>query len=81
MARTDDQINIRLTGDEYAALAAAAYVRGLKSPTELVRAEASILAERVTREPAVRAAMEARAMHEAESEGRLAHLSKRSGRK
>jgi hypothetical protein len=74
MGRSDDQVNIRLSPEDYGALAAAAFVRGLKSPAELARTHVEELAQVLAADPAVAMAMDARAMHQAQTEGRLSHL-------
>jgi uncharacterized protein (DUF1778 family) len=76
MARGDDQINVRLPPDQYAILAAAAYVRGLKSPSEVARSHLEALARELSEDRAIKMALEARALHEAEAEGRLSHLTR-----
>jgi uncharacterized protein (DUF1778 family) len=74
MARTDDQINIRVPAEAHAVLMAAAYVRGLKSPSDLVKSHVDELVVALAKEPAVELALKAQEMHAAEAGGRLKHL-------
>lgn len=78
MARNDDQLNIRVPAEAHSVLMAAAYVRGLKSPTDLLKPHIDELVAALAKEPAVELALKAQEMHAAEAEGRLKHLPSQS---
>ncbi|UUY04687.1 hypothetical protein LRS13_03925 [Svornostia abyssi] len=77
MARDDEQINIRISASRFSVLAAAAFVDGLRGPSELVRPVIEELADRLGQDEAVRLALQARSLRETEGDGTVRALPRR----
>ena len=80
MARSDPQLNVRLTPERDAILRAAAFVHGAATPVELAREIIEHAIDGYAELPTVKKALEARAEQSAATEGRLSHLSQHGGR-
>jgi hypothetical protein len=74
MARSDPQINVRPSQDQYAILEAAAFVENKGTPGKLVQELVDEAIARYGELPAVKKALEARADQTSANVGKLAHL-------
>jgi hypothetical protein len=74
MARSDPQINVRLSADRYAILDAAVFVHRAGTPAKLVQRHVEEAIDSYAKLPTVQRALEAQREQTAAEEGKLSHL-------